>query len=163
MVEDFDAFFRETAGKRENGSLSSAGERWIEHRCSAGKHSKVFGSLAGNLYDTLNHAGAVFYADDVTVIGEFQNLWSFKQNSGEYRNGIEQHGNRRGVGYGAIVSQVDFRIVRRFVVIRRFDQGHVEADFGGAFGACDGLGSGFGAGSGDEDLARSGGLFCGYE
>ena len=120
--------------------------------------------LRGHLHNALNRTRTVFDAEDVGMLSEGDDFRSFERNAGENWNGVEQNGDRRCVGNGAIVAKIRFRIVGGLVVVRSFDERYVVAERRGAFGAGDGFGSGFGTGAGDEKFSRCCGFFaCGQE
>ena len=70
------------------------------------------------------------------------------------RNGIEQNGNRRGIRNGAVMANIRFAAIDRFVVVRRLYQSEMIAKLGSAFCTDDGLCGGFRSSAGDQKFLR---------
>ncbi len=147
-----DTLLRKSAGEGQNRADGAGRQSRQYDARSPREHLERVGGASDDFDHALDHSRTVLYADDIGMFGEREDLRRFERDASELRDGIEQDRDRRRIGHGAVVSQKDFGFVNGFVVIRRFHQGSVIAEVGGAFGASDGFGRRFRARSGEEAL-----------
>ncbi len=76
-IEELDTFFRQWRGQRQNRAFGSADERGMQHSGGSGQHLELFRRLADDFDDALDDPGTVFHADDVGMISEGDDFWSF--------------------------------------------------------------------------------------
>ena len=70
----------------------------MQHARRTGQNPELFCRLRGHFHDALDQTGTVLDADNIAMLSQEDDFWSFQCDASENRNGIEKDRNWRIVG-----------------------------------------------------------------
>ena len=120
--EQFRTFFRDRRRKSQNGTAGANREGWVDDGGTTRQDTKLPSSSSHDFADALDAAGAVFNAYDIGMRRQRQYFGAFKSDTREDRHRVEENRNRGCVGNSAVMLDIGFRAIERFVIVRGFDE-----------------------------------------